>query len=257
MIASTTVLTERDGGVGVITLNRPEAMNALSRELTAALDWAVGELEADPAINVLVVTGAGERAFCAGGDIKEMAGRERRPAAPPPSGPRPNPMERLAFSAKPTIAAINGVALGGGALLASVVDIRIGCERAQFRFPGPAFGRINATWTLPLIVGWPKAKELLFSARPIDAAEALSIGLLNRLVDAGQLLAETLALARTIAGHPPPMIQATKALMHDYIGMRLPEMPRLEQATRESLVPPPAGEVFRDLLDKWDREGEG
>src|SRR5581483_1593563 len=112
-------------GVGTITLNRPEAMNALSAELTTALDRAIGELEADPAVHVLVLTGAGERAFCAGGDIKEMVDRERRPTPPPPTGPRPNPMQRLAFCAKPTLAAINGVALGGGALLASLVDIRI------------------------------------------------------------------------------------------------------------------------------------
>ena len=250
------VLAERNGNVGLITLNRPEAMNSLSAQLSAELDRAVRDLDQDPSIYVLVITGAGHRAFCTGADIKEMARREEQPETQPSVTPA-NASARLASSGKPTIAAINGVAIGGGALLASVVDIRIGCERSLFRFPGAAFGRINSTWTLPLIVGMPKAKELLFSARDVEAEEAVSMGLLNRLVPSDRLMDETLELARAIASHPADMIQAAKGLVHDYIGMRLPEMPRLEQEVREKLGTLPAKEVFKDFLGTRGTEPRG
>ena len=246
------VLVQRDGQVGVITLNRPDVLNAMNAQLRGELDQAVAELEEDDAINALVLTGAG-RAFCAGNDIHEAVRREERQEQPAPEATpyAPTASSRLAFCAKPTIAAINGLSVGGGAMLASAADIRLGCTESQFRFMGAAYGRINATWTLATILGMPMAKELLFSGRPVEAQEARSIGLLNRLVPLERLMEETMELAHLIAGNPPDMIQAVKKLLHDYIGMGYPEMLRLEQETRyERLTTPPASETFREFLGR-------
>ena len=108
---------------------------------------------------------------------------------------------------------INGLAYGGAAVLASSFDMRIGCEDSKFRFLAAAYGRINSTWTLPNQVGWPMAKELLFSARVVEADEAYRIGLLNHLVPRGDLRAKTMELARTIAGNNRSAIVGIKALM--------------------------------------------
>jgi len=248
------VLVERDGKVGILTLNRPEARNALSAQLSSELRAGTQELDEDPNINVIVITGAGDKAFCAGADIKEMVQREQDPApAPPPRSDAEVSGPRLVFSAKPSIGAINGVAIGGGSNLSTTVDIRIGCERSMFRFPGAAYGRINATWTLSRIVGLPMAKEILFSGRPVQAEEALAIGLLNRIVPSEQLMEETMELAHTIAGNPPEMVQAVSLMLNDYIGMRLEDMPKREQQGRTGLVSPPATEVFGNFLDKRRR----
>lgn len=252
------VLVERDGKVGILTLNRPEARNALSAQLSSELRAGTQELDEDPNVNVIVITGAGDKAFCAGADIKEMAQREKdQAAAPAAAAPAPAAQSneeasgpRFVFSAKPTIGAINGVAIGGGSNLATTVDIRIGCERSMFRFPGAAYGRINATWTLSRIVGMPMAKELLLSGRPIQAEEALAIGLLNRIVPSERIMEETMELAHTIAGNPPEMVQAVKLMLNDYFGMRLQDMPKREQEGRAGLVSPPAAEVFSSFLNK-------
>lgn len=254
-MTTSTVLTERDGKVGIITLNRPESLHALNAQLNAELEQAIRGMDEDPSIGVLVVTGAGNRAFCAGGDIKEMVSREERAEAERENARR-NPAYYLALSRKPTIAAVNGVAIGGGAHLASAVDIRVGCERSLFRFPSVGYGRVSAAagranilWTLPLIVGLPKAMELLFTARTIEAEEALTIGLLNLVVPSDQLMVETLKMGHAIAAHPPQMVQLAKELIHRYIGMRLPELEQLEQELRGTLpTPPPARDAFKDFL---------
>ena len=247
-----TVLIQRDHHVGVITLNRPEVLNALNAQLNGELDQAVAELEEDTDTHVIVLTGAG-RAFSAGADIREVVHREQQPATET-SRIRANPVTRLASCAKPTVAAINGLAIGGGALLSSVVDIRFGCEQSQFRFPGAAYGRINATWSLAVILGMSKAKELLFSGRTVEAQEALSIGLLDRLVPSERLMGETMEFAHLVAANPPDMVQGVKQLLHQYIGMPLRDMSRLEQEMRQTrLVPPPATEAFKGFLHRKTR----
>ena len=114
---------------------------------------------------------------------------------------------------KPTIGMMNGLAYGGAAVLASSLDMRIGCEDTKFRFLAAAYGRINSTWTLPNQVGWPIAKELLFSARVVEAEEAHRIGLLNHLVPKEQLRAKTMELAKTIAGNNRAAVIGVKALL--------------------------------------------
>src|SRR5436190_19200559 len=116
---------------------------------------------------------------------------------------------------------INGLAYGGAAVLASSLDMRIGCEDSRFRFLAAAYGRINSTWTLPNQVGWPIAKELLFTARVVQAEEAYRIGLLNHLVPRAQLRAKTMEIAKMIAANHRGAVMGVKALMLQQMGKEL------------------------------------
>ena len=143
------ILTERFDGVAVITLNRPDKLNALSFPLVRELDEALTQYEADDGIRAVILTGAGERAFSAGADIHEMAGLSSEELATRGEA-RGRATWHIATFAKPLIGAINGLAYGGAALLSSTLDLRIGCERSQFRFLAASYGRVNSTWSLPL-----------------------------------------------------------------------------------------------------------
>ncbi|MBO0735518.1 MAG: enoyl-CoA hydratase/isomerase family protein [Alphaproteobacteria bacterium] len=215
------VLVESEDGVGLITLNRPEKLNAMNRRLSAELRDAVKELDADDAIGCIVITGAGGRAFSAGGDIHEQREDDRRYTQQELDARRSRGSYEIAASAKPTIGMINGLAYGGAAVLASSLDMRVGCEDTRFRFLAAAYGRINSTWTLPNQVGWPIAKELLFTARVVEADEAYRIGLLNHLVPRDQLRAKTMELARMIAGNNRAAIVGVKALLLRQKGQNL------------------------------------
>jgi enoyl-CoA hydratase len=176
------ILVEVEDGVGIVTLNRPDKLNAMNRRLSSELHDAVKRFEADDAVGCIVVTGAG-RAFSAGGDIHEQREDDRRYSAEELDRMRSGRSSLdIATCAKPVIGMMNGLAYGGAAVLASSLDMRVGCEDTKFRFLAAAYGRINSTWTLPNQVGWPMAKELLFTARTVEAEEAYRIGLLNHLV---------------------------------------------------------------------------
>src|SRR5215813_9755942 len=208
------ILVERDDGVGIVTLNRPKALNAMNRKLGAELLDAVKSLEADDAIGYLVITGAGDRAFSAGGDIKEQLADDKRYTREEQQRlGNPRRMLEISLCAKPTIGMINGLAYGGAAVLASSLDIRVGCEISRFRFLAAAYGRINATWSLGSQIGWPQAKELLFTARIVEAEEAYRIGLLNHLVPKRQLRAKTMEIATMIANNHRGAVKGVKALL--------------------------------------------
>ena len=243
------LLLAKSDGVAIITLNRPSVLNAINTALEAELNEALDAVDEDPEVRCIVLTGAGERAFCSGRDIHELAAN--------PESDRMADRDynlRLAFGPKPTIAAVNGLAYGAGALLASSCDLRVGCERSRFRFLGTAAGRLNSTWTLAVQIGMPKAKELLLTARVVEPDEALAIGLLNHLVPADQLVTKTLEIAQLIASNPPEMVQGVKQLLNGYVGMRWPEMAAQEREARETVLkPPPAEESFRDFLERRDR----
>jgi len=208
-----TILVEAEDGVGIVTLNRPDKLNAMNRLLTRELSGAIKGFEADDAIGCIVLTGAG-RAFSAGGDIHEQREDDRRYNDDELDKLRSGRISLdIGTCAKPTIGMMNGLAFGGAAVLASSLDMRIGCEDSKFRFLAAAYGRINSTWTLPNQVGWPIAKELLFSARVVEAEEAHRIGLLNHLVPRDQLRAKTMELAKTIAGNNRAAVMGIKALL--------------------------------------------
>jgi enoyl-CoA hydratase/carnithine racemase len=207
------ILVEREDGVGIVTLNRPEKLNAMNRKLLGELRDAVKEFDADDAIGCIVITGSGNRAFSAGGDIHEQREDDRRFSQEELDARRGRGSYEIAASIKPTIGMINGLAYGGAAVLASSLDMRVGCEDTRFRFLAAAYGRINSTWTLPNQVGWPIAKELLFTARVVEAEEAYRIGLLNHLVPREQLRAKTMDLARQIAANDRASVIGIKALL--------------------------------------------
>jgi enoyl-CoA hydratase/carnithine racemase len=207
------ILVDIEDGVGIVTLNRPEKLNAMNRRLGAELQDAVKQLDDDDAVGCIVLTGAG-RAFSAGGDIHEQLEDDARFSD--------EELDRMrtrrgyldvSISKKPIIGMMNGLAYGGAAVVASALDMRIGCEDTKFRFLAAAYGRINSTWTLPNQVGWPMAKELLFSARVVEAEEAYRIGLLNHLVPRAELRAKTMELAKTIAGNNRAAVIGIKQLL--------------------------------------------
>jgi 2-(1,2-epoxy-1,2-dihydrophenyl)acetyl-CoA isomerase len=212
-----TLFHERAGAVATITLNRPEARNALDlvmrRELIAALD----ELEADEAARVVILTGAGGH-FCSGGDVKSM--RERRSTAAEGRARVAllNTMvERLVDFPRPTIAMVDGYAVGAGSNLALCCDLIVASDRARF---GELFWKIGlvpdggGTWLLPRLVGLARAKELIFTADVIDAHEAGRIGLVNRVVPAAELETTTRALAEKIAAGPPTVLKLAKHMVN-------------------------------------------
>jgi enoyl-CoA hydratase len=220
------VLVEKAEGVAIITLNRPEQLNAMNYALSIELHDAVTRMSADDEVGCIVITGAGKRAFSAGGDIHEQRedDRQRSQAELDARGEeRARGSYEISACAKPTIGMINGLAYGGAGVLASSLDMRVGCEHASFRFLAAAYGRINSTWTLPNQVGWPMAKELLFSARVVEAEEAYRIGLLNHLVPCAELRAKTMWLAGMIAKNRRDAVMGVKALLLQDMGRSLEE----------------------------------
>ena len=250
-----TILVERDRNVGVITLNRPEVLNAMNRAMSREIDEALAAFEDDPEIAAIVVTGAGGRAFSAGADIHEMA---KLSDGTDTSGPDPRRAEyawHIASCRKPTIGAINGLAYGGAAVLAASLDIRVGSENASFRFLAASYGRVNSTWNLPMQVGWPAAKELLFTARVVRAQEAHRIGLLNHVVAADLLLPKAMEIGRQIAANDSRMVQGIKELMIEDVGRGWEKMHENElEAQAGKLSPTPFREGFRGFLDRKGRE---
>ena len=155
----------------------------------------------------------------------------------------------IATFTKPTIGAINGLAYGAGALLASMLDIRIGCELTEFRFLAARYGRVNSTWSLPLVVGMAKAKELLYTGRAIKADEAEQIGLLNRVVPSAHLRDQAIQMGQLISANDPRMVQGIKRLLHNGIGMPWHERYDSEQNARKtSLKANHPREGFKEFL---------
>ncbi len=210
------VTVERDGPVAVVTLNRPEAMNALSRGLRAQLAQVMKQLDDEEAIRAVVLTGAGERAFTAGLDLKEL-GVEGLGAANAAEAAS-NPVKAVEQCGKPVIGAINGVAITGGFELALACDILIASENARFADTHARVG-IMPGWglsqKLSRLIGISRAKELSFSGNFLDAQTACAWGLVNRVVPAGDLLASAKQLALDIASADPAMVRAYKGLIDE------------------------------------------
>src|SRR2546430_6718412 len=225
-MADQVVLVEKTEGVAILTMNRPEQLNAMNAQLSTELREAVAGMSADDEVGCIVLTGADTKAFSAGGDIHEQREDDRRytqAELDARNAVRARGNYEISACPKPTIGMMNGLAYGGAAVLASSLDMRIGCEHSSFRFLAAAYGRINSTWTLPNQVGWPIAKELLFSARTVDAEEAHRIGLLNHLVPCAQLRDKTMWLATMIAKNKRDSVIGVKALLLRDLGCDLEE----------------------------------
>jgi enoyl-CoA hydratase/carnithine racemase len=200
----------RDDGIAVITLNRPEARNALGKDIRAGLFAAWDRFERDPALRVAILTGSGDKAFCAGGDLKEMT--ELRLAVPP-RDMFPVPGDNIELT-KPTIAAVNGVALAGGWMIAQACDLCVASTRAQFAITEVKVGR-SSPWAAPLIHMIPQRimMEIVLTGKPMSAQRAYEIGLVNRLVEPDGLMPAALALATEILDGAPLSVMAAREMV--------------------------------------------
>ena len=204
------LLVRTDGAVRVLTLNRPQARNAIDSKLGAALHDAIIAADADPDIRCLVVTGAGDRAFSAGGDMKEMASTDGPDMG---GGARVITAALRHRPAKPFIAAVNGLAFGGGLELVLACDLAVSAEHATFALPEVRRGVLasgGGLVNLPRLVGPRRAMQLILTGAPIDAATALSWGLVNAVAPSGTELAAALDLAHTIAANAPLSVHYSK-----------------------------------------------
>lgn len=207
------IIFDRRDGIATITLNRPEVMNALDPQTYAEITDAFAEIERNPALHVGIITGAGERAFTAGADLKLM---HTGPAENEEWAPwRPDRWDFGAVTSKPLIAAINGYALAGGLELALVCDIRIASPNAVFGTPEVKWNLLDGygAYQLPRIVPLSHAMELLLTGEFIDADTAMRIGLVSRVVPATELMAEARRLASRIRDNGPMAVRMTKELV--------------------------------------------
>ena len=216
------LLVERHGHVALLTLNRPETRNALSGEdCFAAFETVLAELDADLSVRAAVLTGAGS-AFCSGGNVAEMRDRQGMFAGSPEeiTARYRAGIQRIprAFAAcrVPLIAAVNGPAIGAGNDLACMCDIRIASTAARFAESFVKVGIVpgdGGCWLLPRVIGPARAAEMALTGETLNAAQALAIGLVSRVVEPSDLLPEALALAQRIAANPPQVLRWTKALL--------------------------------------------
>lgn len=197
----------RSDGIAIITLNRPDTRNCLSREIRAGLFEAWDRFEHDDSLRVAILTGSGDKAFCAGGDLKEMV--ETGMKVPPPDM-FPLPYDNIELS-KPTIAAVNGVAFAGGWMIAQACDLCVASSTAKFAVTEVKVGR-SSPWASPLIHMIPQRimMEILLTGKPISAQRAYEIGLVNRIAEPDQLMATALELAADILDGAPLSVKAAR-----------------------------------------------
>lgn len=223
MTEAPAALVERRGHVMLITLNRPDAMNAVNGELSALVGAALADAEQDVDIRVVVLTGAGDRAFCSGADLKALARGESLFAAG---------NEAWGFAgyvrhpiSKPTIAAVNGYALGGGTELALASDLVVAAESATFGLPEVKrglFAAAGGVFRLPAQIPEKIALEMIFTGDPLDAHRAHTLGLVNRVVEDRSALASALELAERIAANAPLAVQVSKRVAKGIAGGTIP-----------------------------------
>ncbi|MDD4549440.1 MAG: enoyl-CoA hydratase-related protein [Syntrophomonadaceae bacterium] len=211
-----------DESICTLTLNRPKAMNALNEELIRELDMAIDMISSDDQVKVLIITG-NEKVFAAGGDIKAM--NECNPLqAKDYVSPIHKVFNKIASLPKPTIAAISGFAFGGGVELILTCDFRIAADNAKLGFPEITLGIFPAaggSQRLPRLIGLAKTKELMFTGDTIDAATALSIGLVNKVVSQKELFEHVKKLASKLSSKPPVAFKLLKESIHTGLDMDL------------------------------------
>lgn len=209
------ILYDKTEGVATITINRPEALNALNKDVIREILGALKDAETDEAVHVIVITGAGEKSFCAGADLSQMKGMT------PLKARELSDMgymlcHAIEFLGKPVIAAINGYALGGGLEMAMACDLRVASDKARIGQTEVNVGLIpgwGGTQRLPRLVGKTVAKEMIYTGKMIDAQTALQIGLINKVFPADQFAAAAKEYTKELASKPPVAVKVSKALI--------------------------------------------
>lgn len=246
--------TVDDDGIATLTLNRPEKLNALSYALVDALLKALEEMEGDDAVRAVILTGAGDRAFSAGGDIPEFAGSVRLGAAVAVRDfvRRGQALtSRIEAYSKPIIVAVNGLAYGGGCEITEAAPLAVASDRALFAKPEiklampPTFG---GTQRLPRLAGRKRALDLLLTGDSFTAERALELGLVNRVVPHDQLMPAARDLAHRIIRHAPGAVAAILAAVTRGVNMPIAEGLAAESAAFAALVP---GHDLEEGLDAW------
>jgi len=230
MSYSTIIYAKREHIAG-ITLNRSEADNVINQQLAQELEEACHEINRDDDVYVVIITGAGDRAFCGGSELERSIQVSNNPAKLEDLARQYNVATAIASIDRPVIAAINGDALGQGLELALSCDIRVASDRAQFGFPQVALGLIpmdGGTQRLPRIVGKGKALELIFTAETISAEEALEIGLVSKVVTQENLASEVETLAQAMASKAPIALRYIKEAVNKGLDLTLDQGLRLE-----------------------------
>lgn len=245
------LLVEKQDGIAVVTLNRPEAMNALSKALRSELYKAMVALDADPEVSVVILTGAGERAFTAGLDLKELGSDAGAMGAANAEGADENPVKAIELCKKPVIGAINGVAITGGFEVALACDVLIASENARFADTHARVG-IMPGWglsqKLSRLIGLYRAKELSLTGNFLSAQKAEEWGLVNRVVPAGDLLPTAKKLAADMATIPVETLTTYKRIIDDGFALSFGDGLKLEHERSSKLnreVTPDAVEARR------------
>ena len=255
------ILVERKDAVAILTINRPQTLNALDVPTLLELQDALATLEADPAVRTIVLTGAGERAFVAGGDIADLDSRQGLAHYLEFADVIHRVFARIERCDKPTIGAVNGWALGGGTELALALDLRIAADSARFGLPEINLGLFpGAGGTQRLLRQLPacRAKEMMFTGEYITAQEAAAIGLVNRVVPKAELMQASLALAAKIAEKSPLVLKLLKRTLREGADMPLAQSLAYEQAMIGLVLDSKdAHEGCRAFLEKRKAEFKG
>jgi enoyl-CoA hydratase len=247
------IIFKKENKIGFITLNRPEVYNALNAALLGELEEVVEEVKKDPEIGVVILTGAGEKAFVSGADIGEIPASNAILAWATSRDHQSilNQLERLG---KPSIAAINGYCLGGGLELAMACTLRIASENAKLGLPELGLGLVpgyGGTQRLTRLVGRGKAFEMILTAKPIDAQEAFRIGLVNQVVPLAELIPKAKEMAESILKNGPTAIRLVMELVLRGLDISLDHSMAFESAmTSVSLMSPEAAQRLKAFLEK-------
>jgi len=261
MTTDATLNLNRDGALAWLEITNPDRMNALTASMWQQIPERIAEADNDPCVRVIILRGAGKRAFSAGADISEFKTARTGDSATEYDALNHNAFLAVTNATKPTIAMIHGFCLGGGLGLAACCDLRLGDQNSQYAIPAAKLGiGYNPRWVTPLLAltSPGNVKEILFTGRRIKAEEAFQMGLINRLLDAETLQSATEALANEIAANAPLSVAASKVVVNELVHHpETPDLYKLDEAIQRCFQSKDYKEGQRAFLEKRKPAFEG